>query len=277
MPEQPDRRKQSTTRLVVRRTERVNPHLIRINAAPSRPEDLDRFITPHSDAYVKVLFRKPGVRYPEPLDMATAREELPREQWPALRTYTLREVRPDTGDIVIDFVYHGDSGLAGPWAASASEGSEMFVVGPGGAYSPDLTADWHLLVGDDSALPAIAASLTRIPPSTPVHALIEVTDVADEQPLETPGLLRTRWLHRARGESVVTAVRELVFPSGRVHAFVHGEAGAVKELRRHLREERGLTMDQLSISGYWRLGFDDEGHREMKAAERAAETASAAS
>jgi NADPH-dependent ferric siderophore reductase len=277
MPEQPNRRKQSTTRLVVRRTERVNPHLIRINATPSNPEDLAQFTTPHSDAYVKVLFRKPGVRYPEPLDMATAREALPREDWPALRTYTLREVRPDTGDIVIDFVYHGDSGLAGPWAASATEGSEMFVVGPGGGYSPDLTADWHLLVGDDSALPAIAASLTRIPPSTPVQALIEVTDEADEQPLESPGLLQTRWLHRARGESVVEAVRELVFPNGRVHAFVHGEAGAVKELRRHLREERGLTMDQLSISGYWRLGFDDEGHREMKAAERAAETASATS
>jgi NADPH-dependent ferric siderophore reductase len=108
-----------------------------------------------------------------------------------------------------------------------------------------------------------------------VHALIEVTDEADEQPLSTPGRLQVRWLHRARAESLVTAVRELEFPAGRVHAFVHGEAGAVKELRRHLRQDRGVEVDQLSISGYWRLGYDDEGHRELKAAERAAESAAA--
>ncbi|HEY1967655.1 MAG TPA: siderophore-interacting protein [Pseudonocardia sp.] len=271
MPDRPPRRGPSTTRLLVRRTERVTPHLIRVVAAPAEAAHFARFVTPHTDAYVKVVFRKPGVRYPEPFDMAAARAELPRDQWPALRTYTLREVRPDQGEIVIDFVYHGDVGLAGPWAATLAEGSEVLVAGPGGAYAPDPTADWHLMVGDDSALPAITAALARVPAGAPVLALIEVADADEEQPLPTSGRPRVRWLHRDRDESLVDVLRELTFPAGRVHAFVHGEAGAVKELRRHLLDERGLDIDQLSISGYWRRGFDDESYREAKAAERAAE------
>src|SRR5882757_10226333 len=197
MPERPERRAPRTTRLVVRRTERVTPHMIRIAAAPAEPGDLDRFAdAPHTDAYVKVVFGLPGVSYPEPFDMATARE-LPREQWPVLRTYTVREVDRVAGEIVIDFVYHGDVGLAGPWAAAAKPGTELLVLGPGGAYAPDPSADWHLLAGDESALPAIAAALAKIPSGAPVHALVEVDDPAEEQKLSTEGDLRPRWVHRS--------------------------------------------------------------------------------
>jgi NADPH-dependent ferric siderophore reductase len=266
MPDRPERRAPRTTKLVVRRTEWVTPHLIRIVAAPEEPTDVDRFAdSPHTDAYVKVVFRRPGVSYPEPFDMATARQ-LPREQWPTLRTYTLREVDRAAGELVIDFVYHGDAGLAGPWAAAAEPGTELLVLGPGGAYTPDPSADWHLLVGDESALPAIAATLAKIPSGAPVHALVEVDDPAEEQKLSTAGDLRLNWVHRSTlGEdALVDAVRKLEFPAGRVHAFVHGEAGSVRQLRRHLLDERGLTLDQLSISGYWRRGLDDESYREVK-------------
>jgi NADPH-dependent ferric siderophore reductase len=267
MADRPERRAPRTTKLVVRRTEWATPHLIRVVAAPADPADLARFAdSPHTDAYVKVVFLQPDVAYPEPFDMAAARTELPRHQWPTLRTYTLREVDRDTGEIVIDFVYHGDVGLAGPWAASAEPGTELLVLGPGGAYAPDPDAGWHLLVGDESALPAIAAALAEIPAGTPVHAFVEVADAAEEQKLSTAGELHLRWLHReSAGEgALVEAVRALEFPEGRVHAFVHGEAGAVKELRRHLVDERGLSTDQLSISGYWRRGLDDESYREVK-------------
>jgi NADPH-dependent ferric siderophore reductase len=271
-------RAQQTTRLVVRRAERLTPHLIRITAIPANPTEISRFAElGHTDAYVKVIFRRPGVRYPEPFDMARARAELPREQWPALRSYTLREVDPRTAEVVIDFVYHGETGLAGPWAAAATAGSELLVLGPGGNYAPDPTADWHLLVGDEAALPAIAAALARVPAGVPVRAVVEVEDARDEQPLRCPGDLRLDWLHRggrpAAPQALVEHVRGMRFPAGRVHAFVHGEAGAVKLLRRHLLDERGLRLDQLSISGYWRRGFDDEGHRALKTAEREAEEA----
>lgn len=274
MADRPPRKGRQTTRMVVRQADRITPHLIRIVAAPAEPEDFPRFETPYTDAYLKVVFPLAGVTYPEPFDMAAAREALPREQWPVLRTYTLREVRPETGDLVLDFVYHGDVGLAGPWAATAAPGTEFHVAGPGGAYAPDPTADWHLLVGDESALPAIAASLRQIPAGVPAHVFAEVGGAEDELPLETPGELRLRWLHRPDGVSLLEAVRTAFnsdFPTGRVHAFVHGEASAIKELRRYLVYERGVPLGDLSISGYWKQGVDDEGYRATKQDARAAE------
>lgn len=273
MADRPARKAPRTTKLVVRSTERLSPHLIRITSAPVAPEDIEPFATsPYTDAYVKVVFRQPGVDYPEPFDMATARQ-LPREQWPALRTYTLREVRRDSGEIVIDFVHHGDAGLAGPWAAAVEPGAEFLVAGPGGAYAPNASADWHLLVGDESALPAIAAALAKVPTGTPVTAVVEVANATEELPLKTEGELTLRWLHRDAGEALPDAVRALDWRGGQVHAFVHGEAASVKEIRRHLLDERGLSIEALSISGYWRRGLNDESYRAAKQAEREAERA----
>jgi len=259
-----------TTTLQVRRTERLTPHMIRVVAGG---DDLAAFPdTEYTDRYVKILFPRADVAYPQPFDLDAVRAELPRDQWPALRTYTVRAFDPAAGELTIDFVHHGDVGLAGPWAAGAQPGDPLLLLGPGGAYAPDPTADWHLLVGDESALPAIGAALERVPAGVPVHALVEVDGPADEQHLTTPGRLDLRWIHRdpARPEQLVEAVAALTFPAGRVHAFVHGEAGAVRALRRHLLDERGVPRDDLSVSGYWRRGDDEEGFRVFKQAERAA-------
>jgi NADPH-dependent ferric siderophore reductase len=256
-----------TTALHVRRTERLSPHMIRVVAGG---DDLAAFPdTGHTDRYVKIIFPRPGVAYPEPFDMDAARAALPREQWPALRTYTVRAFDPAAGELTIDFVHHGDAGLAGPWAAAAQPGDRLLLLGPGGAYAPDPTADWHLLVGDESALPAIGAALERVPAGVPVHALVEVDGPADEQALASPGRLDLRWLHRdpGRPEQLVDALAALAFPAGRVHAFVHGEAGLVRTLR-HRLAARGVPRDDLSVSGYWRRGDDEEGFRVFKAAER---------
>ena len=257
-----------TTTLQVRRTERLTPHMIRVVAGG---DDLATFPdTGYTDRYVKILFPRPGVAYPEPFDMDAVRAGLPREQWPAVRTYTVRAFDPATRELVIDFVHHGDAGLAGPWAATARPGDPLLLLGPGGAYVPDADADWHLLVGDESALPAIGAALERVPAGVPVHALVEVDGPADEQPLTSPGRLNVAWCHRdrARPEQLVAALAALAFPDGRVHAFVHGEAALVKALRRHLLEERDVPREHLSVSGYWRRGDDEEGFRAFKAAER---------
>jgi NADPH-dependent ferric siderophore reductase len=208
------------------------------------------------------------VDYPEPFDLEVIRQSLPREQWPVTRTYTVRAWDPVAQELTIDFVHHGDKGVAGPWAAAARPGEEVLFLGPGGGYAPRAEADWHLLAGDESALPAIAASLSRLPAGVPARVLIEVDGAAEEQPLDTPADAEVVWLHRDGspvGEALVKAVRDLEFPPGAVHAFVHGEAGFVKELRRHLRVERGLPLDVLSISGYWRRGADEDGWRSSKA------------
>jgi NADPH-dependent ferric siderophore reductase len=177
------------------------------------------------------------------------------------RTYTVREW--DGERLTIDFVVHGDEGVAGPWAAGARPGDELELRGPGGAYAPDPAADWHLMVGDSAVIPAIAASLERIPAGVPVHVLIAVDGPEEEQPLSTPGDLHLRWL--PDDDALVAAVADLEFPNGNVHAFVHGEASAVRELRRHLLVDRGLPREALSVSGYWKRTRTEEGWREDKA------------
>ncbi|MEV4757879.1 siderophore-interacting protein [Micromonospora sp. NPDC049559] len=251
---------------IVLRTERLTPHMIRVVLGGAGLADFHAGA--FTDHYVKLIFPRPGVEYPVPLDMAAVRRELPREQWPRLRSYTVRAWDAARRELTIDFVYHGDEGLAGPWAAAARPGDEIMFLGPGGAYAPGREADWHLLVGDESALPAIAASLERLPAGVPAQVFVEVAGPEEEQPLATAAAAEIVWVHRGPrtvGAALVEAVRALEFPPGAVQAFVHGEAAFVRQLRHLLRFDRGVAREQLSISGYWRLGTDDEGWRAIKA------------
>ncbi|MEU5051087.1 siderophore-interacting protein [Streptomyces sp. NPDC021096] len=265
MADRPVRKKPQLTRAHVVRTERLTPHMVRVVLGG---EELAGFgAGEYSDHYVKLLFPVEGVAYPEPFDMEVIRRDMPRDQWPRTRTYTVRSFDRAARELVIDFVFHGDEGLAGPWAAGARPGDEIRFLGPGGAYVPDPAAGWHLLAGDESALPAITASLERVPEGALVHAFVEVSDAEEEQKLELPAGVEVTWLHRAGrpvGEALVEAVRSLDFPAGDVQAFVHGEAGFVKELRRHLRMEREVPRERLSISGYWRRGHDEDGWQASK-------------
>ncbi|GAA1340670.1 siderophore-interacting protein [Saccharothrix algeriensis] len=240
----------------VLRTEQVAPRMIRVVLGG---EGLAGFaVGPFTDSYVKLQFPQEDVVYPDPFDLTAIRETMPRDQWPRTRTYTVRRWDAEAGELWIDFVTHGDSGIAGPWAAKAQPGDVLHFAGPGGGYAPDPTADWHLLAGDESAWPAIAAALDALPAGAVARVFAEVDGPEDE--LDAP--FDVVWLHRGdrpRGEALVAAVRALEFPPGRPHVFVHGEAAMVKQLRGHLRLERGVAREQLSISGYWRVGKDEDG------------------
>ena len=212
-----------------------------------------------TDHYVKLQLPPPGASYEIPFDPARIRESLDKSQWHRQRTYTVREADPDAGTITIDFVVHG-SGLAGPWARDASPGDLVQLVGPGGAYSPDPAAGWHLLAGDDAAVPAIAAALARVPEGVPVFTVIEVEDEGEElglsesQGITTRGDLRLTWLHREGADHtaeprILNVIEKLELPAGRGQAFVHGEAGMVREVRRHLANDRGMDLYDLSATG----------------------------
>ena len=179
-----------------------------------------------------------------------------------VRTYTVREW--DGERLTIDFVVHGDEGVAGPWALRAQPGDSLQLMGPGGAYTPSPDADWHLMVGDPSVVPAISASLARVPAGRLVHVLLQGEDADDEVALESPGDLRVQWLHGGGDETLADALRALDWPAGDVHAFVHGEASAVRAVRRHLLAERELPREAVSISGYWKRTRTEEGWREDK-------------
>jgi NADPH-dependent ferric siderophore reductase len=238
------------------RTSRLTPHMIRVVLGG---EGLAGFPAgAFTDHYVKLLFPPPGATYGVPYDV----EQLPQELRPVTRTYTVRAWDAAAGELTVDFVHHGDEGVAGPWAAAAQPGDLIQLMGPGGAYTPHPDADWHLLAGDESALPAIGAALERLPPGARALVYVEVAGPEEEQAeLVAAGGVELVWVHRgeaAPGERLVAAVRGARLPDGTGHVFVHGEAAAVRELRRHLRAERGLDPEFTSVSGYWRLGDTED-------------------
>lgn len=244
----------------VEQVERLTPAMVRIVFGG---DGLDGFAADEfSDHYVKLQIPPADAPYAAPFDVEEVKATLPREHWPRVRTYTVRTWDAAARRLTIDFVVHGDSGVAGPWAAAAQPGDALQLLGPGGAYTPDPAADWHLMVGDAAVIPAIAASLERIPAGVPVHVLLQVDGPQERQPLASPGDLLVTWVHEE--QELLDALRAHEFPAGAVHAFVHGEAGAVREARRHLLADRGVPPEALSVSGYWKRKLDDEGWRAVK-------------
>jgi NADPH-dependent ferric siderophore reductase len=254
--------------LTVVRREELSPHMVRIIAGGDGFADYvdSGFV----DRYVKIVFPQPGVEYDMPLDLWSIRETMPREQWPFTRTYTVRWVDTVARELAIDFVIHGDEGLAGPWAAAARPGDTMTFTGPGGAYNPAPDADWYLFAGDEAALPAIAATLESLPQEARGLAFLEVDGDADIQPIAAPDGVQVTWLHRNGAPAgtrglVVSAVADAEWPAGRVDVFAHGERGYMKALRDVLFVQRGLERKQVSLSGYWAMGrVEDDFQAEKK-------------
>jgi NADPH-dependent ferric siderophore reductase len=264
MTETTARPKRRTRQATVVSVEPLTPHMIRVVVGG---DDLDGLrVGEFTDHYVKLQLPPPGAGYAAPFDAEEIRAQHPRELWPRVRTYTVRALDPERNLLTLDFVVHGDEGVAGPWATAARAGDVLQLMGPGGAYAPDPDAAWHLMVGDLSVLPAIGAALQRVAPGVPVHVLVELDDEADRQELTSPGDLHVTWL-RADGSDAVLldAVRALAFPDGPVHAFVHGEAASVRAVRRHLLVDREIPREALSVSGYWKRTRTDEEWREDKA------------
>lgn len=254
--------------LTVLRREQLSAHMVRIVAGG---EGFAEYVNNNFvDRYVKIAFPQPGVEYPEPLDLWAVRESMPRELWPHTRTYTVRWVDSAAGELAIDFVIHGDEGLAGPWAAAAQPGDALIFTGPGGGYNPDPAADWYLLAGDEAALPAIAAVLESLPAGARGLAFLEVDTDADIQPIAAPAGLKLAWLKRdgapaGGSDLLVNAVRDAEWPDGRVDVFAHGERGYMKGLREVLFRQRGLERSQVSLSGYWAMGrVEDDFQAEKK-------------
>ena len=246
-------------------TEWLTPVLVRIALGGG---DLDTFEMPaDTDTYVNVAIPPVGAPYDVVFDPAAVRADHP-EFAPARRRYTVRSWDPLQQVLTLDFVVHGDEGVGGPWAALAEPGAVLVFEGPGGGYRPDPTADWHLMVGDESALPAIAASLEAVPVGSVAVVRLVCDGAEHEIPLGCPGDLDLQWLHRIGDASDVdlltTAVQDLDFPAGRVHAFIHGEADEIRAVRRHLLLDRGVTRQAMSCCPYWRRTMTDESWRQVK-------------
>ncbi|MFD0280048.1 siderophore-interacting protein [Kitasatospora sp. NPDC127111] len=248
---------------------RITPHMARVTFDA---DQLDPGVGQTPDQQVKLCFPRAGQRtplLPEQEDDATSWYQaflaIPENERPWMRSFTIRRRRPGSTSLEIDFVLHGDTGPASSWAGAAQPGDQLGMVGPSAIYSrpvPLVTsvddADWLLLAGDETALPAIGTLIEALPERARAIAYIEVADAAERQEFDTHGDVTVHWLYRdgapaGRSDVLVDTIRKAEFPPGRPFAWLAGESGAVRALRRHLVDDRGLDKKSIDFSGYWRF------------------------
>jgi NADPH-dependent ferric siderophore reductase len=225
-------------------------------------DDFSGFNSAGADDHVKLMFAAEGEAVPP---LPNPDPEGPRYpdgvSPPLMRDYTPRRFDRERGELTIDFVVHGE-GPAASWAAGAAVGSVLGQGGPRGSLAVSSDFDWYLLAGDESALPSIGRRLEELPSSARAIVIAEVADASEELELDTHAQLDLRWIHRAgaapgAGDLLERAIRDLDLPAGDGFAWVAAEADAVRPLRVHLREERGLPKAWTRITGYWKKGTAD--------------------
>lgn len=254
---------------------RLGAHLVRITFGGA---ELAGMGSGGLDQRIKLLFALPdqdGPCLPEDERTLRAVRAMPRHLRPVVRTYTIRAYRPERHEFDVDFVLHGDAGPGSAFAAHARIGDRIGVVGPNAGYEHTdhdrhsgveyklrLLRDHTLIVGDETALPAIGSILETLPAHVRATVLVEIPESADVQVLTTSAALDLRWLPRRelgtrRGRAVLDAVVSTPLPTG-VYAWACGESGMVKAVRRHLVDERGLDRSAVTFMGYWRPGATED-------------------
>lgn len=230
---------------------RLSPDMVRITFGGP---DLAGFNSPGFDDHVKLFFppdNDDDVTLPtfDGRGVAFA-EDAPR---PVSRDFTPRHFDPVSQLLDIDFALH-DNGPATEWARGAKIGQKIGLGGPRGSFLFPLNFDWHLLIGDLTALPAIARRLEEMPTKAKVLAIIEVDRAEDALPLSLPNQSEIIWLTRTDDDALIKVVSETPFPDGDYFAWVACESAIAKRLRQVLIEARGANPKWVRASGYWRRG-----------------------
>ena len=224
--------------LTVSNVEKITPGMLRIELAG---EDLADFVSLAPDDHIKVLVPGPG-------------EEMAR------RDYTPRRYDTDARTLVIDFAIH-EAGPATQWALGARPGDSLEIGGPrGSAVISDDVKNW-LLVGDETALPAIGRRIEEAGSDVRITAIMAVADAAEHQIFQTDAQLETHWAHRPLSEatdaSALMAVLQSVELAAGTFVWIAAEASVTRALRTYFVEERGYPLSWIKASGYWVKGKAD--------------------
>ena len=230
--------------LIVRSNESLTPHMRRIVL---EGEDLANFPEHQESGHVKVAFE---------LDNGDR----------VLRSYTIRAF--DRTILTLDFVDHGDSGPASKWARGAKAGQAITIFGPGVKKLVDPQADWFLIGGDLASLPAISVNLETLPPDAKGYAVIEIPSEADQQPLIHPKGVELIWLviqeKDLPNELLTQTIRSLKWLEGTPYPWFAAEFHGMRDMRKYLRDERGVDRREMYLSCYWKYGETDEGMKKAK-------------
>ncbi|GAA2478656.1 siderophore-interacting protein [Streptomyces gobitricini] len=263
--------------LKVVRTRRLGPSLVRVTFTGATGDELKAFASGGLDQSLSLFLPHPG--QPEPVmppvvdgdlyGALGAWRAMPDEVRAVMRSYTVREQRRDPEEVDIDFALHEDGGPACRWAAQASQGDRVVVLGPavtdntGVRFRLPQDADEVLIWGDETALPAASSILESLPAGTRARVWLEVPYAADRLELRTGADVTVTWLVREEGApAAVDAVRAAELSGTAPYAWIAGEAGSVRALRRHLVNERGIDRRRVTFVGYWRRGLSEDALRE---------------
>lgn len=239
--------------LQVKQVSTVTPHLVRVTLTGP---DLDDFESASFDDHIKVFFPAPGETAPVLPELGpngiVFREDRPK---PIARDFTPRRYDRAARELDLEFVLH-HPGPASQWAAQACVGQTLGIGGPRGSFVIPKGFDWHLVIGDDTALPAIARRLEELPAGARVAAVLEVADFAAQIDFKTKAELYVVWRYRSDGtaNALLQAVRDLPLPAGDGYVWAAGEAVSMRAVRQHLCDERGVDKSRIRASAYWKHG-----------------------
>lgn len=236
-------------RLDVLNVLRISPHFVRVTLGGPQ---LAGFISASFDDHFKLML---------PADSHGALE-LPAfgpngPQWPAdgvrpvMRDFTPRFHDPVKRELDVEFALHG-AGPASEWAAQAAKGQSVGVGGPRGSFIIPVDYDWHLLIGDETALPAISRRLEELPRSAVVMAIVLTEDAADRRVFHTNANVTEQWVSSA--DELISAVRQLQLPAGEGFGWAAGEAKTIASVRQELTGTHGMQKDHLRTAAYWKRG-----------------------
>ncbi|MGP6461334.1 siderophore-interacting protein [Pseudomonas parakoreensis] len=235
-------------KLEVLRVVDLTPRMRRITLGG--PE-LAGFISLGTDDHVKLLF-------PQNAEQAAALETMvlgagkDNGPMPEMRDYTPRRYDLEKLELDIDFVLHGD-GPASTWAEQAQPGQFLHIGGPRGSMIVPDIFDSYLLIGDETALPAIARRLEGMAANRKALVVIEVENGAEQQVLESAAQVNVIWVLREGGkDNLLTTVKQLQVPKGNLYAWVATETKVSRQIRRVLLDEHGLNEQFVKAVGYWR-------------------------
>lgn len=238
--------------------------------------DLEDFISLGPGEFVYVLL-PPGGRSGLTVNREFTWDQfrnMPERDRPRGAYYTIREHRSEKAELDLDFLLHSEDekrnatapddtvleNSASRWAARAKPGDPVALWGPRITYDPPSATGWQLLVADETGLPAVAAILRSLPEGARASTIIQVADESEEQRLDSAGEVEITWLHHGGGPDspvspLVEAVRALRFPESvskeEIYVWGAGESEMVAALRRHLKNERGIKAEAMSLTPYW--------------------------
>lgn len=249
--------------LSVVKKQALGPRMLRVTVAG---DDLAGFKSASPADHVKLCFPAPDAEQPiMPQIGERGLIPIPADQpQPTFRDYTVRAFRPESNELDIDFVIHGD-GPAVRWSTEAEPGRLVGVLGPRGSRVVDSTFDWYLLGGDATALPAIGRWIEESRAGAYIQAFIAVTDRDDEQTFSSAADLDVTWIHHgaqdpAESDLLLRAVQQRTRLNGDGYAWFAGEAGMLKPIRKHLRTEFADHPEWFDVDGYWRRGVANLDH-----------------